>query len=393
MRRLSHAELALFLAPLALVPLAIYGQRWKIAVTPRPTPSPRPKPTPLPNLHTNFGGIIQAVLPSADGKWVYTGIQGVATKPRFAKWDAKSGALIRRFGLFRVTNGGAVLSPNGRILGFGKGGWRGDRVVLFDTATGKERRQFISRPNVEGGFADFALNDEVVALQTDDDVRLVRITDGRFVGKLRHRTSDYYPKKPVFSPDGHQLAWIGFSNRDYDSYANGNSNDEIVWFDWKTRKRLGALEFSHSDLFNVRFSGDGHVLLVWGFHRYWVKSRTGHNDIATQEKMWAIDAHRGKEMWDWNMSGWGNNIGVSPNGRLFSAPQRYNVGQNSPDYTSIREVATNHEVVRLPLDSGYTSAWSSNSRTIYIPNYAGLMRVNRQTNDSWKSGKAVFGVD
>ena len=273
-----------------------------------------------------------------------------------------------------------VLSPDGRILGYGYGGWKGDRVVLFDTSTGKERRQIVGSRSVEGGYSDFALNNDVVAITSNDNVRLFNNKSGAPAGVLSHRAADFYPKRPRFSPDGRQLVWIGFPNRDFDSYANGNSNDEIVWFHAGTKNRLGSVEFPQCDLFNVRFSGDGRTLLVWGFRRYWVKSRTGNNAVAAQPKMWAIDTRSGQKLWNWNVNDWPNDFAVSPDGHLFATSQD-SFSNNA--HISMREVKTNREVFRFPANVYGQPAFSPDSRTLYLPD-GPMARLERQKEGSWK---------
>jgi len=379
-RRLSRLEIALFVVPLALVPAAIYGQRLKLAFAPRPVPLLRPASAPIPNLYSNFWPDTLALLPSPDGKWVTTGVQGAASQTKFAKWNARDGQLMRRFGRYRFGDADALLSPDGQILGFGSGGSNGDRVVLLDAAGGKERRRIVKPKSVAGGYSDFDLSNRAVAVTTDDDVLIFRSDNGRPMGKLRHRVFDYFPKKPRFSPDGRQLAWIGFSNRDFNSYANGSSNDEVVWFDLNLKKRVGAVEFSHCDLFNVRFSGDGRTLLVCGFRRYWVKSSTGHNDVSAQATMWAVDARSGHKKWDWNMSGWVKDTSASPDGRFFATEQ--NFGAKS-DHVTVREVSGNREVCRVPGNFYGQPAWSADSRTLYLPSWP-IKRLELRSNGRWK---------
>lgn len=385
MRCLSRAEIALFVFPFALVPAAIYGQRFKLAVTHRKAPRPTPPPVSKPNLYSNFWPQTVTVLPSPDGRWVYTGVSGAATRTKYVKWNARNGELKNPLATSRFGDADAILSPDGTTLGYGEGGSKGNRVVLLDPISGQERGQIVQPQGAAKEETGFDLSNELVALATKDNVSLFRVDDGQLFGKFSHRAVDYFPKKPRFSPDGRQLAWIGFSNRDFNSYASGSSNDEIVWFDTRTKKRLGAVEFSHCDLFGVRFSGDGRTLLVSGFRRFWTKGRAGQNDIGAQARLWAIDALSGQTRWSWNMSGWVKDVAVSPDGLFFATEQNFG---SSRDHIIVREVRRNREVIRVPGDFSGQPAWSADSRTLYLPNWP-IKRLEKQANGSWKLHEKV----
>lgn len=383
MPRLSRAELALFVFPFALVPAAIYGQRWK-AARPRSAPRPVRFVAAKANLYSNFWPQSVTLLPSPDGKWIYTGVAGAATRTRFAKWNARSGELVRPFATSRFGNADAVLSPSGTILGYGEGGSGGNRVVLLDPLSGTQRGQIARPPSVAGDDAGFDLSNELVALATNRGVSLFRADNGRPAGKLAHRVSDYYPKWPRFSADGRQLAWIGSSNRDFASYANGVANDEVVWFDLAHKKRLGVAQFSHCDLFGVRFSGDGRTLLVCGFRRFWASGRGGQNDVCAQAEMWALDARSGQTRWNWNLSGWVKDVSASPDGRFFAFEQNFG---SSGDHITVREVKSNREVCRVPGQFSGGPAWSADSRTLYLPHWP-IKRLEKQANGRWKLHEA-----
>ncbi len=366
MRRLSRAEIALFVFPFALVPAAIYGQRFKIAVTPRPVARPKIAPVSKPNLYSNFWPQTVTLLPSPDGRWVYTGVSGAATRTKYVKWNARNGELMCPLATSRFGDADAILSPDGKIFGYSEGGSQGDRVVLLDPSGGKEPAQ-INRPQgAHNEESSFDLSNDLVALAAKNNVSVFRADNGQLFGKFAHRVLDYYPKNPRFSPDGRQLAWIGFSDRDFNSYADGISSDEIVWFDTHTKKRLGAVQFSHCDLFGVRFSGDGRTLLVSGFRRFWAKGRADQNDIGAQAKLWAVDARTGQTRWNWNLSGWIKDISVSPDGLFFAFEQNFG---SSGDHITVRELSSNREVCRVPGQFSGQPAWSADSRTLYLPNW------------------------
>ena len=380
MLRLSRSEATLFLIPLLLVPLAIVGRKWKLAHTPKPHFLKQISlSSPPPNLYSNHWAQVETILPSPDGKVIYTGEK---SKVKFHSRDARSGRLIRSFGVFHYGNADAVLSPDGKILGFGYGGWNGDRIVLFHTASGKEKLQ-LPKPKAVG--YGFDLNNEVVAVPDNDYIRLFSVKNGDFVGKLQHRVRDFYPKRPRFSSDGKQLLWIGSTSRDFNSYANGHSNDEIVWFDWKKQQRIHAIEFSHTDLFNARFSGDGKVILATGFRRYWVKSRATKSALATDTLLFAVDAQSGKQLYSRIITDWPNEIAVSPDGKWFAFPSPRKRDVQGKQSFSIYAVRSGKEMDRIQTDYSPAAAWSADSKTLYLD--LGTIRRIQQNGGRWNFPK------
>lgn len=381
MLRFTRAEISLFLIPLLIVPAVILTRKLKVAYTPKPAPIPTATPIPVPNLYSNYYVNAEVILPSPDGKLIHVGERNNKTK--FSTWNARTGDLVRRFGVFRLGNADGVLSPSGAILGFGHGGWNGKRVVLFDSATGKERLQ-IPKPKATG--YGFALNDEVVTLPTNDHIHLLSTRNGKLVGKLHYQARDFYPTKPQFSPDGKRLLWIGFPNRDFDSYANGNSHDEVVWFDWKKRKRIHAIEFPQTELSWARFSGDGKVILASGFRHYWVKSRTLKSEIATEVRFFAIDARTGRQLYTWHINDWPHEVAVSPDGQWFTFQTEKGEGSQSAEYLSVYAVKTGQEVHDVKGWFTNSGAWSADSKTLYIDN-GPMWRLKLQNNRDWKLNK------
>ncbi|HEX8833782.1 MAG TPA: hypothetical protein VF719_06255 [Abditibacteriaceae bacterium] len=382
MPRLSRAEIALFLLPVLIVPAAFWGQKWNVSRTTKPMPSPTP--TPKFNLYSNFRS--GSILPSPDGRFIYTGSGG---NPRFRKWNAQSGALLQSFGAAR--NGTidgvswAALSPDGRTIGFYRyQEGQPDRVVLLDTATNKERLQ-IQAPSAEG--FGFSINNELVALPDNDSIRLYSATNGKLIKKLRHRVADFYPSSPQFSPDGKILLWIGETGEDGESYANGKSHDEIVWFDWKKGKCLGAIELHHTGMENAKFSGDGEVILARGGLWSWVKGQKVKRVAKAGKKFFAIDAITGKRLYTWNLGFFPSRLTVSPNGKWFALADTIKAPKSASEYLSLYEVRTGRKIHHIPGFDLNTNAWSADSKTFLYADTRLLQRLRLQPDGSWKLNK------
>ena len=385
MRRLSRVETALFLLPLLIVPTAILGQRWKVANAPKPVPIPKPPPAPKPNLY-KFPQYSQmeCLLPSPNGKTIYSSHSG---NPKFYLWNVKSGALIRRFGIFQLGNGDAVLSPNGKLIGSPHYGRFGSHAILFDSASGKEKLK-IRKPLTKHSYG-MALSNEVVALPTDDEMRLYSVNTGKQVGRLRHRAQDRYPLKPQFSGNGKSLLWIGNTENDSESYANSHSDDEAVWFDWKKRKKIKSFQFSQTSLYEACFSGDGKAILAYGWRYYWVKSKATRSAVATELKFFAIDAQTGKQLFSRHLDDdCRGDIAASPDGKWFAFPSKTSTDGGAEQFLSIYEVRTGKEVYFVEGDSFEPYAWSHDSKTLYLKQ-ASLWKLQLQNNGNWKLDKNI----
>lgn len=381
-KRLTNVELALFLVPILFVPAALTGRRWVASNAPKPVPTATPIPTPAPNLYRWYDGQIVSILPSPDGKVVHTGEQ--LGRQKFHTWDALSGSLIRRFGKFRYGNGDGALSPNGKLLAFGHGGWHGDRVVLLDTATGKEKSK-VKKPRAVNG-SGFDLNDEVVALPANNEIRLYRIDNGGFLRGLRHRRRSTYPTLPRFSNDGRRLLWIGDTVADNAGYASGQANAEIVWLDWKRVMQQHSIQFPQTSISYARFSGDGKIILATGIRHYRVNGRTGKTDIAADSRLFAIDASTGRKIYSKSTNAYANEIAVSPDGKWFTHPGR-GVAPGEPEsYLGIYHVATGKASYLLHSWNIASAAWSPDSKTLYLDENP-VWRLNLQANGSWKLNK------
>jgi sugar lactone lactonase YvrE len=345
-------------------------------------PAPTVLPPLPPNLYSNLPDETRLILASPDGKVLYTA--ATLGLLRYSSWDARTGKLIRRFGAIKFGNLEGTLSPSGKILANEYGDLDGSRVVLLHSATGKEKLQ-IKKPTPAG--MGFDLNDEVVALPTEDDMRLFSVDTGKIVGKLRHRRRrDYYPKKPRFSSDGKQLLWIGYTNRELEAYADSSAEDELVWFDWKRRKVINAVTFPQTNLYGAWFSGDGKVILVFGFRRYWRKSIVTGKTVATKVRLIALDAQTGKLMYTRLADIHPNDIAVSPDGRWF-AFSREDGPVPGKEYLAIYEVKTGREKIRLKGRFENTGIFSPDSKTYYIRDPGMITRWKLQNAETWKRSK------
>jgi WD40 repeat protein len=305
-------------------------------------------------------------------------------KLRYSIWDARSGALVRRFGAFRGYVEEFDLSPSGKLFAAATGEWAGNYVVLFNGPTGGELLR-IKKP--AKGMRGLALNDEALALPTDDFILLYNVTTGKPIGKLQRRVSDFYPQNPRFSPDGSQLLWIGQASRNYESYANGNSNDEIVWFNYKKRRRISAIELPRTQVYTARFSGDGKVILAVGASYRWVKGFATNNDIHSDFTLFAVDVKTGSLRYSQPLPSVLTDFAVSPNGRWFGVLFEEGTFGTTRNLVSIREVKTGREIQRIGGD-GPLYAWSADSKTFYRRNgylegqYA-VARWQLQANGKW----------
>jgi tricorn protease-like protein len=158
----------------------------------------------------------------------------------------------------------------------------------------------------------------------------------------------------------------------------------LVWFDAQTQQQLGATVFSQTDLFDACFSGDGKVILAIGFRRYWVKSRATKSAIATDVRLFALDARTGKRLYTKVVNTWANNFAVSPNGKWFAYPILEGSQQTGKRFLGIFEVKTGREVQRTQDFS--PAAWSPDSRTLYLDGFS-LWRLQLQNDGNWKLDK------
>ena len=381
--RFSRVELALFLIPVLLVPAALFGNRWKVALTPVPTTVPTPTPTPIPNFFRGQGSSNQIPIASRDGKIIVThpDSYSIARSPkiRFAVWNAKSGVLARRFGVFDmgIGNHAPILSPDGQSVLFPYGGYKGNLAVLLDVNTGRERRQW-KKPESEG--FSLALSNDFLATTSNDDVGLYSTKTGALIKKLRHRSRDYFPTNPQFSPDGKRICWVGFSNWNYDSYANGNSDNEVVCFDVATGRKVWNRAFPRVYIMQVRYSGDGRTLIVRGHRHFWAKSQKG-NAISSYSQIWAFDATTGRQLWVKNARYGGNEIPVSPDGKWIALTLQDDNNDEGHARVVVCEARTGKE--RATFFQSFTEIfWSADTGQIWTTQNK---RVVLQKDGSWSA--------
>jgi WD40 repeat protein len=423
MPRFSRAEAALLLIPILIIPAVIMAQKWNAANRPRSVPVavvPKPRPLPFPNLYADAVANTQFISPSPDGKTIYTG--DIGGRIKYSVWDARTGGLIRSHIIPGSHYAGAVFSPSGKLMAFRfDSPSHGDSVLLFDRARGLHKLRIWKREATGHGFD---LNDDVVAMPTDDTMRLFSTRNGKRVGELSHRADDFYPTKPRFSPDGKQLLWIGFTLHKPESYANGNANDEIVWFDVKSRKLINAVDLPQMEIANACFSGDGNVILAIAFRHYWVRSRQVQSrqaqnratksaivnkgaiatkvSIATEPRFFAIDARTGKQLYTWAashwpaatrkqlhnyfISQWPYEMAVSPDGKWFTFPRSQGTEARLRNYTAVHEVRTGREVHAVETAFPNAGAWSPDSKTLYLQDEV-IWRLQLQNGGNWQLNK------
>ena len=377
--RFSRAELALFLVPALVFPLAVAANRWKVANTPLPTPVPTATPTPIPNFFRGQGWSNQIPIASRDGQRIVTHPGGGRNDLRFAVWNAKTGEMVRGFGAFRggVGNKAPILSPNGEMTLFDNGGYHYDRLVLLDVGTGRQLRQWKRDKRAEG--YGVALSNDYLATLSNDDVRLHSLKTGVLGKKLRHRARDYFPSNPDFSPDGKRISWIGFSTWEYEAYANGSQDNEIVSFDVESGKKIWRRAFPHLHLTQIRHTGDGKTLIARGNHYFWAKSRK-EKALASYAKIYGLNALTGVKLWEKNAEYGGNEIPVSPDGKWIALTLR-NANSSGNERIAICEARTGKQRGEF-LQSFIEVFWSADSSQIWTSQN---QRVILQKNGSWSA--------
>ena len=383
MIRFSRAELALFLVPVVLLPVALLANRWKVAVTPIPTPIPAATPTPIPNFFRGAGWSNSIPKATRDGKRIITHPDSMTSPAlRFAVWDAKTGDLVRRFGLFRggVGNKSPIVSPDGKLVLFDNGGYNFNSNVLLDVGTGRQLQQW-KRTRSEG--LGIALSNLFLAMPTEDDVRLYSLQTGALKKTFKHRSRDYSPYELNFSPDGKRLCWTGFSAWDYAALANGSRDNETVCFDVAGERKIWRRAFAHTFLMEIQHSGDGKVLIVRGFHYFWNKNQPTDR-LNSYRMIWGLDAQTGAILWEKKVEYGGNEIPVSPDGKWIALALR-SQKVNGDDKISICEARTGRERGQFFESSGDVF-WSADSGQIWTSN---SKRVVLQKDGSWSALRPI----
>ena len=373
--RFSRAEIALFLIPVLLIPVALLANRWKVAVTPLPTPVPKPTPTPIPNFFRGQGWSNSIPDASRDGRRIITHPgSNVSPGLRFAVWNAQSGDLVRRFGLFRSGVGSKqpILSPDGNLVAFDYGGNQHDLLVLLDVGTGRQLQQWKKTRSPNGWGA--ALSNRYLATITNDAVRLYSVQNGALEKKFSYRARDYFPTNPNFSPDGKRLCWIGFAG--WNKTSDNNLNDtEIVCFDVAGERKAWNRVFSHTYLQQVKHAGNGQILIARGAQDF---KGSVNGARSTPGKVWGLDARTGAKLWEKNAEYGGNEIPVSPDGKWIALTLK---GKNGLERISICEARTGGE--RGHFFASFTEVfWSADPGQIWTSRNR---RVVLQNDGSWSA--------
>lgn len=377
--RFSRAELALFLVPVVLLPAALLANRWKVAVTPLPTPIPAATPTPIPNFFRGDGWSNSIPKATRDGRHIITHPNGVISPDlRYAVWNAKTGDLVRRFGLFRGGIGAKspILSPNGKMVLFDNGGYNFDRDVLLDVGTGRQLRQWKRTPSEGHGVA---LSDSYLAMASNDDVRLYSLKTGGLEKTLQYRSRDYFPYALDFSPNGKKLCWSGMAGWDYAALATGSQDNEIVCFDVASKRKIWNRAFPHVFLSDIQHTGDGQVLVARGHYYFWSKDKIGGR-LDAYDEILGLNAQTGVILWQKKVEYGGNERLVSPDGKWIGLTLNEN-SSNGDARISICEARTGRE--RGQFFALFTEVfWSANSGQIWTNRNK---RVVLQKDGSWSA--------
>lgn len=381
MVRLSRNELLLLVSPLLIAPAISLMRGAKVEDKTPAVPAPTTAHLPELNLYSNAYSDYEVVFSSSDSNFIYTGT--TFEKLKFSKWDARSGRLIRSFGAFRYANTESVLSPNGKMLAFGHGGWNGDRIVVFDANTGKERLQIKKPPSDTYGFD---MSNKLVALPTNDEVRVYDAVTGKLSGKFTHRPRDFYPRMPRFSPGGKRLLWIGFSSYDYEPYADGKTTDEIVCFDLANGRKLQTYSVPRTQMMQVRFTGDGKAILAIGYRPLWQKKSGGKREIRMEQFLMGFDTASAKRTFTKSLHTMPNDFAVSPDGKWFSFRSEKATDPTLDQSVAICEVSSGAERFRSKGSSTNCGSWSADSKTLYFAD-RGIRRVKLREDGKWSLHK------
>jgi len=136
-----------------------------------------------------------------------------------------------------------AFSPSGKVLAVGS---LDGRVLLWDSATGKQLRQLIANGSPVETLA-FSSAGALAVGNEDGDVSVWSPTSGREVARLIRNVGAV--GSIAFSLDGKML-------------AVGTNTGKILLWDPGTSQRLGELKGDGSTIVNVAFSPDGRILVA-----------------------------------------------------------------------------------------------------------------------------------
>jgi WD40 repeat protein len=190
---------------------------------------------------------------SGDGKKLVTA-DSFGTTLRVYVWDTATGRQLRQSPQERGEFRGLILAVGEQTFAVLESGGLG--VTIRDIATGEKRRFIRNTARIRGinmpdGWTSLALTGDGKKLATANTrgVELWDVASGEFLGGWQGRVQS----RPVFSPDGKRLAWVGFDDK---------GGPTRLW----TIERDGAMPRAVGEPVNnfepPCFSPDGKVLAV-----------------------------------------------------------------------------------------------------------------------------------
>jgi RNA polymerase sigma factor (sigma-70 family) len=158
---------------------------------------------------------------------------------QFVLWDVATGKERRTFPSVGADNHELTLSPDGRTIaarryvGSSNGGSPTESVVLWETATGGQRGEIVGHRNAIGGVA-FSPDGQLVAIASLDGARLWDLFSGKEIARLEgHRG---WAGALAFSGDGKTLV------------TGSTDSTALVWDLSRVPPRAGPVELSPADL-------------------------------------------------------------------------------------------------------------------------------------------------
>jgi WD40 repeat protein len=268
---------------------------------------------------------VQCVTVSADGTSLATVSKDGST---VIVWDMATGKERRSFKDLKPPAYTAVLSDDGKVLSAPlvpptKDMARGDKggmVRVWDVLTGKERTDLkeVTAPLL---YVEFSPDGTLLAGgEKDGRVRLWDAATGEVKAVLKGHTKEVVPLS--FTADSKTLA-------SGDAFDPGNIK---IW-DWKTGKQTGSLPGHPEGVITLEFTGDGKTLISSG--------------MDGSVKVWDVAAGKAKTLFkgDKEALPW---AAISPSGRTAAwTSGRPEMKEKKPDVVKVYNLVTDKELASL----------------------------------------------
>ena len=409
---MKRGEWMLFLMPPFLLVAAYVARplRQKLFPLPTPIPVPKPKPVPTPTLWETSFDSVPSILPSRDGKTIYT-LGKVAWLPGVIRaWDAKSGKLLRLFSgvsKYRSSNmelfssWGNALSEDGKRIAFT---WDGqpnsERLGIYDTLRGA-RLKFISTKTAHT-HPCFLSRSHTLFVGFDGRFEIWDTSSGTMLHRVSWQENASTASRlqfPVSSSDGKNLAVVRVEDSEGGnySYANGR-RDEIGLFSTRTWRAKRVYSWPNTTIRGIGFVENGRKLVVNSTTVRWAKSKTGNNSFYPTSSVRLLDLKTGRERVVRQLPVWRSyehDMAISPDGRFFSIADSFTVyrsvghrmiaAEKESSSIEIRDGRTGHKIASLLLPnigSVRAMAFAPDNSVLYYD----AATVKRWPRKKWKIG-------